>query len=401
MSSEYRYVIVGAGTAADAAARGIRERDPSGTLLIIGSESYPPYDRPPLSKSLWKKGDVSTVDFHTAQDTDATVWTDTTVVELHPEHHEVVTHDGTRVSYSKLLLATGGTPRTISPASNKVVYFRTQDDFATLRAQATPEHHIAVIGGGFIGIEIACALAGTGARVTLVVFDEVVGASVYPPGLCTAITDALTHNNVKILTRRQAVEIEETAEQVTVYFDAHPAIHVDAVVAGLGITPNISLARDAGLPTEAQGVVVNQYLQTSDTDIYAAGDIAYFPDVLLGRRRVEHVDQAHKSGLCAGKNMALANEPYTHTPFFYSDIFELGFEAVGRLNSAFDMFEDWVPEKENKQGIVYYIDDGALVGVLLWNVWDSTDKAREALRQFGNQDSIHAPEKQLKGLIPM
>ncbi len=144
--------------------------------------------------------------------------------------------------------------------------------------------------------------------------------------------------------------------------------------------------------------------------MFAAGDIALYPDRLLGTRRVEHVDHAQQSGRTAGRNMAasvLGNElgPYEHTPFYYSDIFDLGYEAVGVLDASLDLVEDWAPGAEGDTGVVYYVgaedsdEAGKLKGVLLWNVWDSTDRARELLAEFHEPGSVAGPDD-LRGRIP-
>ncbi len=156
---------------------------------------------------------------------------------------------------------------------------------------------------------------------------------------------------------------------------------VDAVIAGLGVRPNIELAQSAGLKVD-DGIIVNDRLQTSATDIYAAGDVAMFPHATLGKLvRVEHEDNALKMGKQAGRNMAGADEPYTHTPNFYSDLFELGYEAVGELNSKLEMVEDW--QQPNQKGVVYYLEDGRVRGVLMWNMRDKVKDATALMAEAG------------------
>ena len=152
-------------------------------------------------------------------------------------------------------------------------------------------------------------------------------------------------------------------------------------MAGVGIHPNLELAKQAGLQID-NGIVVNEQLQTLDPDIYAAGDAANFFHSALGKRvRVEHEDNAVQMGKLAGRNMAGAHDTYTHIPMFYSDLFELGYEAVGEMNSKMQMFSDW--EEPFKKGVVYYLDDGRVRGVLLWNVWEKVDEARELMKEKG------------------
>jgi NADPH-dependent 2,4-dienoyl-CoA reductase/sulfur reductase-like enzyme len=153
------------------------------------------------------------------------------------------------------------------------------------------------------------------------------------------------------------------------------------VVAGLGIEPNVELAQAASLKVE-NGIVVDELLRTSHPDIYAAGDVAAFHNPALGKRiRVEHEDNANTMGRLAGRNMAGQSEPYNHLPSFYSDMFELGYEAVGELDSRLETFADW--KQPNKEGVIYYLQNGRVRGVLLWNVWGQVDAARELIAEPG------------------
>jgi NADPH-dependent 2,4-dienoyl-CoA reductase/sulfur reductase-like enzyme len=152
-------------------------------------------------------------------------------------------------------------------------------------------------------------------------------------------------------------------------------------VAGIGIHPNFGLAKQAGLQVD-DGITVNEQLQTSSPDIYAAGDAANFYHSALGKRmRVEHEDNAVQMGKLAGRNMAGAHDTYTHIPMFYSDLFDLGYEAVGEMSNKMQTFSDW--EEPFKKGVVYYLDDGDVRGVLLWNVWEKVDEARALMKEKG------------------
>jgi NADPH-dependent 2,4-dienoyl-CoA reductase/sulfur reductase-like enzyme len=175
--------------------------------------------------------------------------------------------------------------------------------------------------------------------------------------------------------------------------DGDGEIAVDAAVAGIGIVPNVELAQSAGIEVD-DGIVVDRYLRTNKPDVYAAGDVAAFPDPLLReRRRVEHVDNALTMGTAAGRSMAGDIDPYKHSPFFYSDLFDLGYEAVGELNAKLDTVTDW--QEEFRKGVVYYLRDDHLRGVQLWNVWGQVDAARELIAEGGPFES-----KDLKGRLP-
>ncbi|HJT80193.1 MAG TPA: FAD-dependent oxidoreductase, partial [Chthoniobacterales bacterium] len=162
---------------------------------------------------------------------------------------------------------------------------------------------------------------------------------------------------------------------------------VDGVVAGIGLEPNTELACAIGLKTD-NGIVVDKFLRTGDSDIYAAGDVAAFYNPTLGKRmRVEHEDNANSMGRLAGRNMAGLMESYDHLPFFYSDMFELSYEAVGEIDSRLEMFADW--KRPNEEGVVYYLKDGRVRGVLLWNVWGQVEAARRLIAESGPFTSRH------------
>jgi len=164
-------------------------------------------------------------------------------------------------------------------------------------------------------------------------------------------------------------------------------------VAGIGIHPNLDLAKEAGLKVN-DGIIVNEHLETSEPGIYAAGDAANFFHVALDKRkRVEHENNAVEMGKLAGRNMAGAEEIYDHIPMFYSDLFDLGYEAVGELSSKMKTIADW-QEEPFKKGVVYYMADGRVCGVLLWNVWEKVEAARALMREKGP-----FKEKDLKGRI--
>jgi NADPH-dependent 2,4-dienoyl-CoA reductase/sulfur reductase-like enzyme len=158
-------------------------------------------------------------------------------------------------------------------------------------------------------------------------------------------------------------------------------VEADVVVAGLGIEPAVELARQIGVEV-ADGIVVDEYLRTGREDVYAAGDVASFPNPALGRRvRVEHEDNANTMGETAGRNMAGARRRYDHLPFFYSDLFDLGYEAVGDVSARHEIVEDW--KEPFREGVVYYLAGGRVRGLLLWNTWNQVDAARALIAEPG------------------
>lgn len=372
--TSYRYLIVGGGMTADAAARAIRENDAGGSIGIISADPHPPYNRPPLSKGLWK-GD----------DPEKTLWrgTDKITVDLRlgrrvtaiNTKQKTVTDDrGNVITYEKLLLATGGTPRHLPMQTGQIIYYRTFDDYTRLRALAGQKLRFAVLGGGFIGSEVAAALRIVGRDVTMLVPEDGIGARVFPPDLSRFLVDYYREQGVDVRTGEGLAGLQQSAGTVVLRTTHGKEIPADVVVAGLGIQPNVELAEQAGLRVE-NGIVVDDLLKTSAPDVFAAGDVANFFNPALGTRlRVEHEDNANTMGAAAGRSMAGKGTPYTHLPFFYSDLFALGYEAVGELDPRLETESKW--KAPFREGVVYYLKDGKVRGVLLWNTWGQVDNAR-------------------------
>ncbi|HEY0217680.1 MAG TPA: FAD-dependent oxidoreductase [Cellulomonas sp.] len=376
----YDHVIVGAGMAGDAAARGIREVDPAASVVMIGREPTAPVDRPSLSKALWTDPDATLdqVWLRTAEQADVEMVLGTSVTAVDLAARTVTTDSGLTVGYGRLLLATSGHPTPIGiEESGRVLYFRTVRDYERLRDLAGEGRHVVVVGGGYIGTELAAALVRTGSRVTLVVSQDVLTAATFPEGLARHLDRMYVEAGVELVRGARLASGSSDADGAHVTLDDGRTLAADVVVVGAGLTVETDLARAAGIEVD-EGVLVDDHLRTSDPHVWAAGDVAQYPDRLLGRRRVEHVDNAQSTGRLAGRVMAGADEAYTHTPFFYSDLFDVGYEAVGRLDSSLETVEDWQVEPYDT-GVVYYLDAGRVAGVLLWNVWDSTDRAREVI----------------------
>ena len=384
-TKRYKYVIVGGGLAGTSAASGIRERDAQGSILLIGREEELPYDRPPLTKQLWfgrkKVDDIFLHDRKYYAQTGIELRLATTIWTLDPRHKLVQDGTGDSYQFEKLLLATGGEPRRLSiPGGDLpgIVYYRTLADYRRLREAATQGTSALVIGGGFIGSEIAAGLQANGVKVTLLFPDPYLCARIFPAPLAQAIQTDYARRGVEILAEDQPVEIVHDNGKYTVRTRGGRNLTSDLVIAGIGIAPELKLATAAGLET-GNGIMVNEYLQTSEPDIYAAGDNAFFHYVALEQRtRVEHWDNALNQGKCAGRNMAGAREPYSYMPFFFSDLFEFGYEAVGELDARLPTFADW--QKENHTGVIYYLRDGRVAGVMLCNVWEKVERAREMIR---------------------
>jgi NADPH-dependent 2,4-dienoyl-CoA reductase/sulfur reductase-like enzyme len=383
--TNYSYLIVGGGMTADAAVQGIRDVDAAGSIAIVGAEGHPPYDRPPLTKGLWKGKGLETI-WRRTESQGVTLHLGRTAVQVDPQQKRVTDDRGTVYGYGKLLLATGGTPRRLPFGGDKIIYYRTLDDYKNLRTRTTSGGQFAVIGGGFIGSEIAAALAMNGQKVTMIFPDAGIGGRVFPPDLSAFLNDFYRQKGVEFLAGYSVNNIETRGGRALLTVRSARGlgdreVAADSVIAGIGIQPNVELAQAAGLEVD-NGIRIDASLRTNQPDIYAAGDVANFLNPALEKRlRVEHEDNANTMGRLAGQSMAGRAVNYDHLPFFYSDLFELGYEAVGELDSRLETFADW--KESFREGVIYYLRGGRVRGVLLWNVWEQVDAARKLIAEPG------------------
>lgn len=379
--THYTYLIIGGGMAAAAAIHGIRELDPQGSMGLISAEADVPYKRPPLSKGLWK-GDGLDVIGTGAEDQGVDFHLGRTAQVLDADASRVVDDTGAVYTFDKLLLATGGRVRYLPFGGDNIIYYRTLSDYRRLRKLTTRGQRFVVIGGGFIGWEMAAALAMNGKQVVMVFPDQSIGQRIYPPDLAQFLTTYYRGKGVEILAETSVIDVARQGNELVVKTQHGPSgqerlVATDGVVAGVGILPNVELAEAAGLEV-ADGVLVDDHLRTTQKSIYAAGDVASFYSPALGqRRRVEHEDNAVMMGRYAGRSMAGATEAYHHLPFFYSDLFELGYEAVGELDAKLETIAAW--KEPYREGVVYYLSAGIVRGVLLWNVWGQVEAARQLI----------------------
>ena len=376
----YDYLIVGGGMTGAAAVQGIREVDQSGAIGLISAEPHPPYNRPPLSKALWKGEPESSI-WRDTKAAGATLHLDRRATGLDVAIRQLKDDRGDTYAYRQLLLATGGAPRRLDFPDDPIIYYRTYDDYRRLRALAGKPLRFVVLGGGFIGSEIAAALRMAGRDVEMLVPEAGLAARVFPAELSRHLVEFYGSKGVVVRTGEGVKTVEQRGAKVAIMTSTGREITADVVVAGLGILPGVELAQQAGLKVE-NGIVVDQMLRTSDANVYAAGDVANFPNAALGvRTRVEHEDAANSMGAAAGRAMAGKGAPYTHLPFFYSDLFELGYEAVGDLDSRHETVVDW--KEPFREGVIYYLKEGRVRGVLLWNTWGQVDHARALIAERG------------------
>ncbi len=392
----YKYIIIGGGMTGSAALMGIRKNDPSGTIALFSNEAYPPYNRPPLSKGLWGKMKVADI-IRPIEKYGVDLFLEVMIESINNDDQIITDNQNNQYGYGKLLLATGGTPNQFAGLPDEVISFRTLDDFSHLKTLSEQKEDFCVIGGGFIGSEIAAALQKNGKTVTLIFPEVGISSQILPDDLSLFLNQYYETRGVKVLAGNLVEEVSRGRDNFSVRMKSvetnqTTTLTFDGVVLGIGIKPNVQLAQDAGLSVD-NGIVVNEFLQTTSPNIYAAGDVANFHNVGLGKRtRVEHEDNANQMGMTAGLNMSGSQTPYTHFPFFYSDLFDLGYEAVGEFNKDHQVIEDWI--EPFKQGTLFYMKGKQVRGLVFWNLWGKVEAGR-ALITKGDVFS----EADLKGMF--
>ncbi len=371
--SHFRYIIIGGGIAADSAINGIREIDQTGNIGMIGKEKFPPYNRPPLSKGLWKN-EPEDILWRKTSRSNVQSFLGRTVTSIDIKNKKITDDHNEAYSYDKLLLATGGKVNKPFPDIDGIIYYRTYEDYRRLRELTSVCNEFAVVGGGFIGAEIAAALSVNGKKVTMIIPEEGIGGKIFPLSLSQFLIGYYREKGVQVITGRRVQEIKKQGNAFLLRTNSGSTLMAEAIVAGTGISPDTDLAEDSGIKT-GNGIVVDEFLQTSVPDIYAAGDVAnYFSRALNKNIRVEHEDNSNAMGALAGRNMAGTKQAYHHVPFFYSDLFDLGYEAVGELDSRYETVDQW--KEEFREGTIYYLNDKKVRGVLLWNNWGQVENAR-------------------------
>lgn len=377
----YQYLIIGGGMAGERAAEGIRKVDNAGPIALVAGEPYMPYDRPPLSKGYLtgreglEKVYLRPENFY--DENRIAVLRGVRAERLDPAARQVTLADGRVLRYEKLLLATGGTARrlTIPGAELPGSYtLRTLADSEAIRAAAQPGKRALVVGGSFIGSEVAAALAARGLEVEVVFPEARLLEKVLPWEASVWLQGLYAAHGIRLLPNRRPIRLEGKDHIARAELDDGTVLEVELVVAGIGIALDTALARAAGLALDARGaVLVDEFLRTSDPSIYAAGDIASWPDPTFQKRlRVEHWDVARQQGLRAGRNMAGEAKPYTAMPYFYSDLLDIALEAWGDLSS----WENVVLRGalSHDHFYLFYFAEGLLSGALVANPSDQDRK---------------------------
>ena len=333
------YVIIGGGLAGVAAADAIRRRDKTGQLMLICAEPHPPYDRVPLSKG-YLLGETERdqvflrpARFYERNQVELVLGQAATALDLSARH--ITLADGRQIGFEKLLLATGGRPRRLPiPGADLdgIYYLRNLEDSDAIRSALQGARRAVVIGGGFIGCEVATGLAQLGLATTVVELTPGVLSLVLDTETSSFIESFLRQQGVTVLTNTAAARfVGEQGRVKAVVTNTGDEIAADLVTVGVGIAPNTELAAAAGLTVD-NGVVVNEYLEAAP-NVYAAGDIARYYSPLLERHlRVEHYDVALQHGRVAAANMTGEQRAYTELPYFFSHMGELHIDVVGDMS---------------------------------------------------------------------
>jgi 3-phenylpropionate/trans-cinnamate dioxygenase ferredoxin reductase subunit len=384
------HVIVGAGLAGAKAAQTLREEGYQGPVLLLGAEPHRPYERPPLSKEyLQGASEREKVFVHPAawyRDHDVELRTGTTVTAIDRAAAEVVLDDGARVGYEALLLATGSSPRRLAVPGGDldgVHHLRTVDDCERLREALERAGRVAIVGAGWIGLEVAAAARLAGAEVTVLEAADRPLSAALDPQIGAVFTDLHREHGVDLRFDVQVSEVVAADGAVRgVRLGDGTLVDAGVVLVGIGATPDTALAEDAGLQVE-DGVVVDEHLRTDDPRIFAAGDVASIPHPAVGRRlRVEHWATALHSGPAAARSM-LAPEStataYDRLPYFFTDQYDLGMEYTGHAAPG---DADLVVRGDlaGRAFVAFWLREGRLLAGMNVNVWDVTDDISRLIR---------------------
>lgn len=331
-----KYLLIGGGLASSQAAKQLRQLDAQATITLLSEEPHAPYDRPPLSKDFLRSETAKArlffdePSFFETQHIQLTLGTRVTRLDAAAKTAEL--SNGRSLHFEKALIATGGRAvRLKVPGADLsgIHYLRTLDDAEALAADAKPGAKAVLIGAGFIGLEVAASLTQRGVQVTVIETGPHIWPRFAGEALARVIQNYCSAKGVTFRTGESVTEIRRHNQVFSVFLTSGATLPCNVVCIGVGIVPNVELAQQAGLAVD-NGIVVNEYLQTSHPDIYAAGDAANYVDPLFGkRRRVEHWGHAEYTGQLAARNMAGGQAPYDLLTYVWSDIFDLHLEFAG------------------------------------------------------------------------
>jgi NADPH-dependent 2,4-dienoyl-CoA reductase/sulfur reductase-like enzyme len=334
--SDKHVVIVGAGHAGGRAAEALRAAGHTGRITLVGTEKHPPYERPPLSKELLAgaiehaKTYLNPEAFYTEKD--IALRLGTTVGAIDRKGQRIELSDDDTIPYDALLLTTGARARKLPlPGGDgqRVFYLRDIDDSLALREKLTEGMRLAVIGAGFIGLEVAATARKRGAQVTVLELAPQPLARVAAPELGEYLATLHRAKGVDLRTGVKVTAIEDTGDELRVLLDGAPSVSADYVAIGIGAQPNIELAQAAGIETR-DGIIVDQFGRSSDPAVFAAGDVTRHLNPLLGRHvRLEAWQNAQNQGIAVAKIIAGGEQAFSEVPWFWTDQYETNLQMAG------------------------------------------------------------------------
>ncbi len=383
--SKQTFVIVGASLAGAKAAQELRERGFDGRVVLVGTEAERPYERPPLSKDYLRgeserdKAHVHPPDYYEQHDIE--LMTGTTVTAIDPAGARVTLDAGGELAYDKLLLTTGSEPRRISAPGAElegIYYLRSLADCDLLRRKLDDSGRVAVVGAGWIGSEFAASARQLGLEVTVIDPLALPNERIFGPEVGSFYRDVHVQHGVDMLLDQGLEAFEGDGAVARVRTTAGKVVECDFAVVGIGITPRVQLAADAGLTVD-NGIIANERLETSAPGIFAAGDVANAWHPFYEQRiRVEHWSNALNQGPAAARSMLGEDVSYDRIPYFFSDQFDVGMEYSGYATSW-----DQVVFRGDRDGgefVAFWLSDGRVVGGMNVNVWDVNQHVQELIR---------------------
>jgi NADPH-dependent 2,4-dienoyl-CoA reductase/sulfur reductase-like enzyme len=399
-----RVVIVGGGLAAANAVEELRTQGHEGEIDVFGAEPHRPYNRPPLSKGLLlgseEESSIFVHDEEWYADQSVALHLGSTVTGLDLDRSRI--HVGSEeVGYDRLLIATGSTPRRLAAADDNggtVAYLRTLEDSLALKAAFGPGTRVAIVGAGWIGLEAAAAARAAGSEVTVVESLELPLLRVLGPEVAATFAELHRSHGVDL---RLGATIDgfstDGSGGSVVRLEDGAEITADLVVVGIGVLPNDGLAGEAGLAVD-NGILVDEWLRSTNPQVYAAGDVANHLHPELGRRiRVEHWDTAIEQGKVVARNMLGGDEAYTRLPYFFTDQYELGMEYVGNVGP--DGYDDVILRGDPAgQFTAFWLRAGHVLAGMHVNDWDAIDPIRALVGKVVKPDLLRDESRDLADL---